>query len=468
MLADFIAKINDAVNGVVWGVPMMILIVGTGVFLSVRNGFPQFRRFGYAIKNTLGRMFSKEKAEKGAMTPFQALTTALAATVGTGNIAGVTGAIALGGPGAVFWMWISALLGMCTKYSEIVLSVKFREKNAKGEWVGGPMYYITNGLGKGWKWLAVLFAIFGTLASFGIGNMSQANTIASSVNTAIQAFAPSAEASVGVINLVIGILVAIFIALVVIGGLTRIGKVTEKVVPFMSVIYIIAALIVVIANAGNIIPVLGMIFEGAFNPQAVVGGGAGIAITTVIQKGVGRGLFSNEAGLGSAAMAHATTSEKDPVKQGVFGIFEVFVDTIVICTLTSLALLCSGIAIDYGTSAGAELTITAFSSVFGGKVAGVVIAVGIVLFAVTTILSWSLYGARCIEYLFGTKAIRVYQIIFVIFIIVGSTMKLSLAWDISDTFNGLMAIPNLVGLLGLSGVVVKLTREHFKNKDSLK
>lgn len=465
---EAVAKINDSINGVVWGIPMMVLIVGAGLYLSIRTGFIQFSKFGYAIKNTLGKVFKKETVKKGEMTPFQALTTALAATVGTGNIAGVTGAIALGGPGAVFWMWISALVGMVTKYSEIVLAVKYRERNADGDWVGGPMYYIKNGLGKNWKWLAVVFAIFGALAAFGIGNIAQANTIAGSINTAIQAFNPAAADQTTTINLIIGVVCALFIGTVVIGGLTRIGKVTEKLVPIMSVVYIIASLVVIFSNIDNIGMVFKQIFVGAFSFKAAVGGSVGILIMQTIKSGVGRGLFSNEAGLGSAPMAHATTSESNPVKQGVFGIFEVFADTLVICTLTALALLCSGITISYGESAGAELTISAFSTTFGSKGAGIVIAIGITLFALSTMLSWSLYGTRCAEYLFGHKSIKVYQVVFIIVAVLGATMDLGLAWSISDTLNGLMAIPNLVALIGLSGVVVKLTREHFDEQKELK
>ncbi|MEG0875649.1 MAG: sodium:alanine symporter family protein [Oscillospiraceae bacterium] len=464
-LTDFISNINSAVNGVVWGIPMMILIVGTGLFLSFRLGFLQFRKFGYAMKNTIGKIFHKTPAEKGAVSPFQAMTTALAATVGTGNIAGVAGAIALGGPGAVFWMWVSALVGMVTKYSEVVLAVKFRERNEKGDWVGGPMYYITNGLGKNWKWLAVIFAIFGGIAAFGIGNMTQVNTIAGSVVSLFGQFTAAATPEVEKnIRLIVGLIIASLTALVIIGGLKRIGSVTEKLVPIMSLIYIIGALIVVFANIQNIGPVMKSIFVGAFNPSAVMGGAVGIGIMEAMKRGVGRGVFSNEAGLGSAPIAHAATSETDPVKQGLFGIFEVFVDTIVICTLTALTVLMSGAVIPYGQEAGAELTISAFTGVFGGKTASVIITIGITLFASSTIFSWGLYGSRCAEYLMGTKAIVPYRILFVLFVVVGATIKLSLAWAIADTLNGLMAIPNLVALLGLSGVVVAETRKHFGTK----
>ena len=462
---DAIIQINDTINGFVWGPIMLVLLVGTGLYLSISTGFVQFRRFGYAMKNTIGKVFQKAEAGHGEITPFQAVTTALAATVGTGNIAGVTGAIILGGPGAVFWMWISALVGMCTKYAEVLLAVKYRERNEKGEWVGGPMYYIKNGLGKNFKWLGTIFAVLGAIAAFGIGNISQINSIADSVNQVAQAFNPAAASAKGTIALVTGIVVAVFVAVVVIGGVKRIGQVTEKLVPFMAIIYIVCAVIVVIAHAGAIPAVFGMIFTGAFNPSAVVGGAAGITIRLAMTKGVGRGVFSNEAGLGSAPIAHASTSERDPVRQGLYGIFEVFMDTIVICTLTSLVVLCSGVADGlWGVkdAAGASTTIAGFSTVFGPKFGASLLAIGLLLFATSTILGWSLYGTRCIEYLFGHKAVKPYQLLFVVVIVLGAVADLGLVWDISDTLNGLMAIPNLIGLLLLSPVVIKVTKDYFK------
>ena len=462
---DAIIQINSAINGFVWGPVMLVLLVGTGLYLSISTGFVQFRRFGYAMKNTIGKVFHKAEAGHGEITPFQAVTTALAATVGTGNIAGVTGAIVLGGPGAVFWMWISALVGMCTKYAEVLLAVKYRERNENGEWVGGPMYYIKNGLGKHFKWLGTVFAVLGAIAAFGIGNISQINSIADSVNQVAQAFNPAAADAKNTIALVTGIVIAIFVGLVVIGGVKRIGQVTEKLVPFMAIIYIVCAVIVVIAHAGAIPAVFSMIFKGAFNPSAVVGGAAGITIRLAMTKGVGRGVFSNEAGLGSAPIAHASTSERDPVKQGLYGIFEVFMDTIVICTLTALVVLCSGVAEGHwgeGALAGATTTIAGFSTVFGQKFGATLLALGLLLFATSTILGWSLYGTRCIEYLFGHKAVKPYQLLFVIVIVLGAVADLTLVWDISDTLNGLMAIPNLIGLLLLSPVVIKVTKDYFK------
>lgn len=467
---DIIASINGKIGDIVWGIPMLVLIVGTGILLTCLTKGVQFRKFGYAMKNTLGKIFKKSEAGKGEVTPFQAVTTALAATVGTGNIAGVTTAVVLGGAGSIFWLWVTALIGMCTKYAEVVLAVKFRERNKHGDWVGGPMYYITNGLGKGWKWLAIIFSIFGAFAAFGIGNAVQVGNITSSINTAIQAFAPSAADSEGTINLVIGIVLAVIVALVLIGGIKRLGKVTEMLVPFMSVIYIIGCLVVIIVNIENLGSTFAMIFKGAFAPASVVGGVAGFSVKMCIEWGVKRGVFSNEAGLGSAPMAHAATSETDPVKQGLYGIFEVFMDTIVICTLSGVTVLISGIEIPYGIKAEATtaLNSAAFATAFGGKFGSLIIAVGITLFAFSTVLSWGLYGTRCCEYIFGSKAIKVYQVIFVLIVVVGATMEISLAWDIADTLNGLMAIPNLIALIGLSGVVVRLTREHFSGKDRLK
>ena len=467
-----INEIVNYLNGIAWGPWMLILLVGTGVYLSARVGFLQFAKFGYVMKNTLGKLFKKQTAGEGEVTPFQALATALAATVGTGNIAGVTGAIAIGGPGAVFWMWISALFGMVTKYAEVVLAVRYRERNAKGDWVGGPMYYIKNGLGAKWNWLAVLFSLLGCLAAFGIGNMTQVNTIAGAINNAIDAFGGNTAANsfklfgqmVPFSSVIIGGIVAFIVALTLFGGVKRIGTVTERLVPVMAAIYIVCALCVVFTNLGSVGKVFAMIFQGAFNAEAALGGAFGITIMTTIQKGVGRGVFSNEAGLGSAPIAHAATSETDPVKQGLYGIFEVFMDTIVICTLTALTLLCgveAGVGITWGQSAGAELIAASFATIFGGQIGSLIVAMGIGLFALTTILSWSLYGTRCFEFLFKGKGVGVFQTVFVTVIVIGATLKLDLVWNIADTLNGFMAIPNLIALLGLSGVVIKLTKEHF-------
>ena len=467
-----ISEFVSFLNGIAWGPWMLVLLVGTGIYLSVRLGFIQFGKFGYVMKNTIGKVFSKHTAGDGEVTPFQAVTTALAATVGTGNIAGVTGAIAVGGPGAVFWMWVSALFGMVTKYAEVVLAIRYRERNEKGDWVGGPMYYIKNGMGKKWGWLAAVFSLLGAMAAFGIGNMTQVNTIASSINNAIDAFGGNTMANtltmfgqvVPVSSIVIGAIVAAVVAMVLFGGIKRIGAVAEKLVPVMAAIFITCGLAVVLSNLSSVGKIFGMIIKGAFSAEAALGGAFGITIMTTIQKGVGRGVFSNEAGLGSAPMAHAASSETDPVKQGLYGIFEVFMDTIVICTLTALTVLCAvecGVPITWGQSAGTELVGAAFGSVLGAKFGALIVAVSITLFALTTILSWSLYGSRCCEYLLGIKAVPAFQTIFVAVIVIGATLKLELVWNIADTLNGFMAVPNLIALLALSGVVIKLTKEYF-------
>ena len=464
-----------ALNDIAWGPWILILLVGTGIYLSARMGFLQFTKFPYVMKNTIGKIFQKQKAGDGEITPFQAMSTALAATVGTGNIAGVTGAIAVGGPGAVFWMWVSALFGMVTKYSEVVLAVRYRERNDKGEWVGGPMYYIRNGLGKNWNWLAILFSLLAALAAFGIGNMTQINTIAGSVITLIQSFGGDTSSAfeifgvtVPVISLTVGIIVAVIVAMVLFGGIKRIGSVAEKLVPLMALIYILASVVVVMFNLDAMPGIIRSIFAGAFTPDAALGGAFGITIMTTIQKGIGRGVFSNEAGLGSAPMAHASTSESDPVKQGLYGVFEVFADTIVICTLTACTLLCgveSGVEITWGQSAGAELISASFSTVFGSQIGSLIVAIGITLFALSTILSWSLYGSRCCEFLLGSKSVPVYQILYVIVIVIGAFMELDLVWSIADTLNGFMTLPNLVALLGLSGVVIRLTKNHLESQN---
>ena len=467
--------IINYLNGIAWGPWMLVLMVGTGIFLTWKLGFLQFAKFGYTMKHTLGKIFKKQTAGSGEVTPFQAVSTALAATVGTGNIAGVTGAIAVGGPGAVFWMWVSALFGMATKYSEVVLAVQYRERNPKGDFVGGPMYYIKNGLGKKWTWLAMVFSFLAAIAAIGTGNMTQINTIVTSFNTTIDAFGGNTAASafefmgqsITMSSLAVGLLIAVIVAMVLFGGLKRIGSVTERLVPGMAVVYVACSLIIVFVNRQYVGEIFGMIFRGAFNPQAVTGGVVGVTIMTAVQKGVGRGVFSNEAGLGSAPMAHAATSETDPVKQGLYGIFEVFMDTIVVCTLTALTLLCgvkSGVGITWGENAGAELIIASFGKVFGSQIGSLIVTVAITLFALSTILSWALYGSRSFEFLFGHKSGIFYQVVYVGAVIVGAVLKLDIVWTIADTFNGFMAVPNLIALLGLSGVVAKLTKEHFSQK----
>ena len=453
-MLESIIKINQAVNGFIWGVPAMICIIGVGLLLSVRTRFIQVRKFGAAMKNTIGKIFDKTQAKDGSMSPFQAVCTALAGTVGTGNIAGVAGAIALGGPGAIFWMWCSAFLGMCTKFSEVTLAIHFREKNANGEYVGGPMYYIKNGLSKKWHFLAVLYALFGVLTVFGTGNATQVNTIVSSIHSALHNLHIIDGTVDERANLIFGIFIAAFVAMVLLGGIKRIGQVSEKLVPFMAALYVILAIGVVILHISRVPAVFAMIFKSAFTPQAATGGIIGSMFLSM-KKGVSRGIFSNEAGLGTGSIAHACADTNNAVHQGMFGIFEVFMDTIVICTLTGLVILLGAPNIVYGQAAGAELTISGFTATYGGWVS-IFTAVAMCCFAFSTIIGWGLYGSRCIEFLGGEKLVRPFLVAYSFVSIIGATINLGLLWDIADTFNGLMAIPNLIALLVLSGQVKKL------------
>ena len=463
-MLSWIETVNSAVNNFIWGVPAMICIIGEGLVLSFRTGFLQIRKFPYAMKVTLGRMLKKREASDGALTPFQAVCTALAATVGTGNVAGVAGAIAIGGPGAVFWMWISAILGMCTKFSEVVLAVHFRERNEEGDWVGGPMYFIKNGLPKKWHFLAVLFSAFGMVAVFGTGNATQVNTIVTAIDAVLINYNITQEGSLGTVNLVLGIVIAACVAMVLLGGVKRIGSVTEKLVPFMAAFYIVLALGVVIIHIGAVPRVFASIFAGAFNPGAFTGGVIGSMFVSM-RRGVSRGIFSNEAGLGTGSIAHATADTGHPVHQGLFGIFEVFTDTIVICTLTAMVILCSGVELVYGEAAGADLTIAGFTSTYGIWVS-LFTAVALICFAFSTTIGWGLYGSRCVEFIFGTGTIRPFLVIYAFISIVGATLNLGLLWDISDTFNGLMVIPNLIAVFLLSGTVFRLTKEYFLELDA--
>ena len=458
-----IEAVNSVVNNFIWGVPAMICIIGVGLYLSIRTRFLQIRKFPYAMKVTLGRMMKKKEASDGALTPFQAVCTALAATVGTGNVAGVAGAIAIGGPGAVFWMWISALLGMCTKFAEVTLAVHFRETNAKGDLVGGPMYYIKNGLDKKWHFLAYLFAAFGVLAVFGTGNATQVNTITTAIDSALSSFNVLPADAVKLVNLIIGVALAIIIALILIGGIKRIGNVTSKLVPFMAIMYIVLALGVIIFHIKSVPAVFASIIEGAFHPASVTGGVVGSFFMSM-KKGVSRGIFSNEAGLGTGSIAHACADTKKPVKQGFFGIFEVFVDTIIICTMTALVILCSGVPVNYGEAAGAELTISGFTAVYGSWIS-IFTAVAMCCFAFSTIIGWGLYGTRCIEFLLGSRSNMPFMVLYSLTAIVGATMNLGLMWSIAETFNGLMVIPNLIAVFLLSGVVVKMTKEYFAKEN---
>ena len=468
-MLERITSINGVVNGVVWGPIGLALLFGAGLLMTIRTGFFQFSHFGYWLKNTIGAIFTNKKVtahttrEDRAISQFQSLCTALAATIGTGNIVGVATAIISGGPGSIFWMWVMAILGMMTNYSENVLGIFYRRKNENGEWSGGAMYYLSDGLGakKGCRTigrvLAVLFSCFCVLASFGIGNMSQINSIAGNMESAFH-----------VPNVVTGAVLVVLSALVILGGLKRVAAVTEKVVPVMALLYIAGALAVVGAHITAIPAAFAAIFKGAFAMKAAGGGVLGYGVSQAITWGFKRGAFSNEAGLGSSVMVHSSSNVKEPVQQGMWGIFEVFSDTIVVCTLTALVVLTSGfVDLDTGHMLsdvqGSALVGQAFSTVFG-HYGPKFIAVSILLFAYSTVLGWSHYGTKAFEYLFGTKASVGYKVVFVGMVMVGATMKLGLAWDLSDTFNGLMMLPNLIGVLALSGTVTKITRNYIDRK----
>lgn len=450
---EFISRINSVINSFVWGPYMLVFLVGTGVFITIATKFFQVTKAKIWIKSTFGSLGKKEKSDAN-VTPFQAVTTALASTVGTGNIAGIATAIVAGGPGAVFWMWVSAFFGMMTKYGEVVLAIKFRETDNKGVHFGGPMYYIEKGLKL--KWLAVLFALFGALASFGIGNMTQSNSMASVINS-----------NFGVPPLVTGIVIAVLVSLVIVGGIKRIANVTEKLVPIMAVLYVTTSIIVLIINIAKIPTAFAVIFDSAFSLRSVGGGVMGYAIARGMRYGVARGVFSNEAGLGSAPIAHAASNTNNPVRQGLWGIFEVFTDTIIICTLTALVVLTSGLYQD-GSVSGAALTSQAFVSSIG-KIGGILLAISLVCFAFSTTIGWSYYGERCLGYLSNNNKniIIAYKLIYVISVVLGSTLELVLVWDIADTLNGLMAIPNLIGLVALSGTIFALTKKYLQDPSSV-
>ena len=443
-------QIDSTINDIVWGPFMLILLVGTGVFFTFRTNFFQVTKIKLWWAATVGQLISKEpkeKAEDGNITPFQAVTTALASTVGTGNIVGVATAIFSGGPGAVFWMWVSGFFGMMTKYAEIVLAVKYRETDEDGVHHGGPMYYIEKGLQM--KWLAVIFAVFGTLATFGIGNMTQSNAIANALN---QSFNIPLVAS--------GIGVAALVAIVIIGGIRRIGAVTEKLVPFMAIFYFVGGVVILFLNANRLPAAFGTIMAGTFSMQSVGGGIMGYAIMRAIRFGIARGVFSNEAGLGSAPIAHAASRDKDPVRQGLWGIFEVFVDTMVICTITALVVVTSGLYT--GGVSGVRLVMDSFTQSFG-TLGGRFVSIAVLFFAGSTILGWSYYGQQCLRYLTGgnNKILFAYKAFFSFLTIIGAVGGLTFVWDIADTLNGLMAIPNLIALLLLSKVVLQLTKEYL-------
>lgn len=458
-MLENIEKINNVLGNFIWGAPAMICIIGVGLLLTYKTRFLQVRKFGLSVKNALGKLFDKSEIKEGAMSPFQAVCTALAGTVGTGNIAGVAGAVAIGGPGAVFWMWCSAFLGMCTKFAEVTLAVFYREKNKDGEYVGGPMYYIKNGLGHKWIFLAFAYAIFGVLTVFGTGNATQVNTIVTSINSALINYHVIGSGHLSRLNLILGIIIAILVAMVLLGGIKRIGQVTEKLVPFMALLYVVLGLGVIVLNYRVVPHVIRSIFVGAFSPRGVTGGIVGSMFMS-LRKGVSRGIFSNEAGLGTGSIAHACADTDEPVKQGLFGIFEVFVDTIVICTLTALVILCGNESIKYGAAAGAELTIKGFVTVYGNWVS-IFTAISLCCFAFSTIIGWGLYGSRCIEFVAGEKAVKPFLVLYSFVSIIGATMNLGLLWDIAETFNGFMMIPNLIALFLLSNKVVSLVKEYF-------
>ena len=456
---DLILQINSFINGIVWGPVMLLLLVGTGVYLTVRCGCLQARKFGFIMRSTLGSLFRKTEKKAGGepnLTPFQAVSTALAGTVGTGNIAGVTGAIFAGGPGAVFWMWVSAFFGMMTKYAEIVLAVKYRQVGPDGTHYGGPMYYIEKGTGM--KWLAVLFSLLGGVACFGIGNIAQSTEIAGAM-----------ESLVGLPPLWTGIILAILTAIVVIGGVQRIGQVASYLVPFMAIFYIVAGVAVIALRITEVPAALASIFQGAFSFEAVGGGVFGYVIMQAMRQGFARGVFSNEAGLGSAPMAHAASNTKEPVEQGMWGVFEVFVDTIVICTITAMAVILSGVL---DTPGGAEAlggngaaAAAAFNAILPGELGGTVLQISMLFFALATILGWSYYGECCWGYLTGNspRARFLYKAAFILICAAGAAGSGQLMWSISDTLNGMMAIPNLIALLLLSGTAVRITRAYFQN-----
>ncbi|MCR4778749.1 MAG: alanine:cation symporter family protein [Lachnospiraceae bacterium] len=478
-----VTAVNDAVNSFAWGWFAIFMLLGTGLICTVITKCFQVSHLRHWWKATIGSMFQKDthnNKDKGSVSQFQALCTALAATIGTGNIAGVAAAICVGGPGAVFWMWIAAFLGMMTNYSENILGIYYRRKNNNGEWSGGPMYYLTDGLGsyKGFKGigkvLSIIFACFAMVASFGIGNMGQINKITLNIESA---FFANVDAplflGVSIVNWIIGAVLLIIGGFIIIGGLQRIASFAERVVPFMAIVYVIGALIIMFAHITSIGAMFGSIFKFAFGAKALAGGVAGEAIKLAIKNGCKRGIFSNEAGLGSSVMVHSNSNVVEPVKQGMWGIFEVFADTMVVCTMTAIVVLSSGL-IDLSTGApvagvnDATLVATAFGNVFG-KPGEWFVAIAVLLFAFTTVMGWSHYGAKAVEYLFGTTGAKVYRVIFTLMIITGAVVTSSLAWDISDTFNGLMMIPNLIGVLSLTPIVIKLTKNYvdrnIKKKD---
>lgn len=439
-------QIIESFNDFLWGLPLILGIMGTGIYISIRLSGIQFRKLAFALRNTLGKVFDQAEEADGDISPFSALATALAATVGTGNIVGVSLAIIMGGPGAIFWMWVAAIFGMATKFAEVTLALAYREKRG-GSFVGGPMYYIEKGLKN--KNLAKLFALFASVAVFGIGNSTQSNAIAGVLRD-----------NFGINTVVTGLILSGLAAIVVVGGLATISKVTEKLVPFMSFFYIVGSVWIIFLNRANLIPAIESIFVGAFAPMSVAGGVAGISIKQVMSAGVARGVFTNEAGLGSSPMAHASASTDHPIRQGLWGMTEVFVDTMVICSLTALVILTTGVDRSVGVDA-RTLVANAFSST--SSIGGLILSLGISLFAFSTILGWAYYGELAISYLLGDRIKKYYRILYVIFVFVGANMDLGLAWTVSNILNGLMALPNLYALIKLAPVLTRLEKDFFKD-----
>ncbi|WP_105151680.1 alanine/glycine:cation symporter family protein [Streptococcus suis] len=441
-------ELFKAINNLVWGPPLLLLLVGTGVYLTLRLGVFQIGKLPTAFR----LIFSSDQSGQGDVSSFAALCTALAATVGTGNIVGVATAITTGGPGALFWMWVAAFFGMATKYAEGFLAIKYRTKDANGQAAGGPMHYITLGMGQKWKPLAVFFAVSGVLvALLGMGTFSQVNSIASSMSS-----------SFGLAPQLVSIVTAISIAFFIFGGIEKISDVSTKIVPFMAILYILASLIVLVVHWNELLPTLGLVLKSAFSPAAAVGGFVGATVKEAIQRGIARGVFSNESGLGSAPIAAAAAKSDNPVEQGLISMTGTFIDTLIICSLTGLSILVTGQWTVEGLE-GAPLTQAAFATVFGNT-GSIALTISLVLFAFTTILGWSYYGERCIEFLFGTKSILPYRLLFVAMVALGGFLKLDLIWTIADIVNGLMALPNLIALLALSPVIIKETRQYFAKK----
>jgi AGCS family alanine or glycine:cation symporter len=448
-MVEFILNINTKINSVVWGPPMLIALIAVGIFLTVITKSVQFTKFVVVMRETLGKVFRKGPKAEGDVTPFQALTVAMGGTVGVGNIAGVATAIALGGPGAIFWMWISGLVGMATKFGEVVLGMRYRVREKDGPMMGGPMTYILHGMGSSWHWLAALFSVFGALAAFGIGNMVQANAVAEGLE------------HFGIAPWITGVVLVISVGLVTIGGIKRIANVAMIFVPFMCTMYIIGTVVIIIAHISHVPEALRLIVVHAFSPSSAVGGFAGASVGLCIKYGIARGVFSNEAGLGSAPIAHATATTDHPVRQGLWGILEVFIDTIVMCTLTALAIMATGVWSSGAT--GATLTMAAFETVFGTTLGFSIVVLSMVLTAYDTNLAWCFYGETCSAFLFGRgKGTRtIYRFIWLPFILIGAIGGLEAIWGVSDTLNGMMAIPNVIALFALGGVVAKLTKQFF-------